>query len=383
VKIVGVVLALVFAALLVAGVVPRLRDARELQAESASVRATPEVMVVTVKRSGPTSAFVLPGSIEALHTSPLYARTSGYVTKWTADIGAHVTAGEMLAEIESPEIDQQAEQAKASLGQLHANLNLSKQTLDRWLALVKDSAVTQQEVDVNQAAYDAAVANLKAGEANYQHLVELQRFERVVAPFSGVVTSRSVDVGNLVTAGATLGSTGSTASARPLFTVSGTDTVRIYVDVPQSAMSLVQPGAHVDVLVREIPNRVFRGTVARNARALDAASRTLLTEIQIPNKSGVLVPGMYVQVKFEITNATPPLLIPANTLVVRSDGPQVAIVGPSNTVHYSRLELGRDFGDQVEVVAGIDDGAQLVVNPSDNVREGVTVRVLAPVGDTK
>jgi RND family efflux transporter MFP subunit len=383
VKIVGVVLALVFAGLIIAGIVPRLRDARELQAESASVHSTPQVTVVTVKRSGPTSALVLPGSIEALHTSPIYARTTGYVTRWTADIGAHVTAGEMLAEIESPEIDQQAEQAKASLGQLHANLNLSKQTLDRWLSLAKDSAVTQQEVDVNQAAYDAAVANLKAGEANYQHLVELQRFERVVAPFSGVVTSRGVDVGNLVNAGATLGATGSSTSGRPLFTVSGTDTVRIYVDVPQSAMSLVQPGAHVDVLVRELPNRVFRGTVARNARALDAASRTLLTEIQIPNQTGVLVPGMYVQVKFEITSASPPLLVPANTLVVRSDGPQVAVVGPNNTVHYRKLELGRDYGNQVEVVTGIDDGAQLVVNPSDEIREGVTVRILAPVTDTK
>jgi RND family efflux transporter MFP subunit len=165
--------------------------------------------------------------------------------------------------------------------------------------------------------------------------------------------------------------------------VSGTDTVRIYVDVPQSAMSLVQPGAHVDVLVRELPNRVFRGTVARNARALDAASRTLLTEIQIPNQTGVLVPGMYVQVKFEITNASPPLLVPANTLVVRSDGPQVAVVGSNNTVHYRKLELGRDYGNQVEVVTGIDDGAQLVVNPSDDIREGVTVRILAPVSDTK
>ena len=382
-KIAGVVLALLFAALIIAGVVPRLRDAHELDAEAAAVHSTPAVIVVTAKRSGPTSALVLPGSIEALHVSPIYARTNGYVTKWTHDIGAHVTSGELLALIESPEIDQQVVQASANLGQLRANLNLSKQTLDRWLTLVKDSAVTQQEVDVNQAAYDAAVANLKAGEANYQHLIELQRFERVVAPFSGVVTSRSVDVGNLVTAGATLGSTGSTASARPLFTVSGTDTVRIYVDVPQSAMSLVQPGAHVDVLVRELPNRVFRGTVARNARALDAASRTLLTEIQIPNQSGVLVPGMYVEVKFEITSATPPILVPANTLIVGSDGAQVAVVGPDKTVHYHKLELGRDFGDKVEVVAGLDDGAQLIVNPSDEIRDGVSVRILAPVADSK
>jgi RND family efflux transporter MFP subunit len=381
-KIIGATIAVLFAALIVIGVIPRLRDARELHAESASVHGTVEVTVVTVKRASPNSDIVLPGSIEALHESPIYARTTGYVTKWTTDIGAHVSTGQLLAQIQSPEIDQQSDQAKADLGQLRANLTLSKRTADRWVLLAHDSVVTPQEVDEKQAAYDAAVANLASGEANYQRLVELQRFERVTAPFSGVVTSRSVDVGNLVTAGATLGGTG-TASARPLFTVAGTDTVRVYVNVPQSAMSLVQAGAEADVLVRELSGGIFHGRVARNARALDAASRTLLTEVQIPNPKGVLLPGMYVQVRFAITNAAPPLVIPANTLVIRSDGPQVALVRPDHTVHYQKVELGRDFGDQVEVTAGLDSDAQLVVNPSDEIREGVEVRVLPAVGDTK
>jgi RND family efflux transporter MFP subunit len=381
-KIIGATIAVLFAALIVIGVIPRLRDARELHAESASVHGTVEVTVVTVKRASPNSDIVLPGSIEALHESPIYARTTGYVTKWTTDIGAHVSTGQLLAQIQSPEIDQQSDQAKADLGQLRANLTLSKRTADRWVLLAHDSVVTPQEVDEKQAAYDAAVANLASGEANYQRLVELQRFERVTAPFSGVVTSRSVDVGNLVTAGATLGGTG-TASARPLFTVAGTDTVRVYVNVPQSAMSLVQAGAEADVLVRELSGGIFHGRVARNARALDAASRTLLTEVQIPNPKGVLLPGMYVQVRFAITNAAPPLVIPANTLVIRSDGPQVALVRPDHTVHYQKVELGRDFGDQVEVAAGLDSDAQLVVNPSDEIREGVEVRVLPAVGDTK
>jgi RND family efflux transporter MFP subunit len=381
-KIIGATIAVLFAALIVIGVIPRLRDARELHAESASVHGTVEVTVVTVKRASPNSDIVLPGSIEALHESPIYARTTGYVTKWTTDIGAHVSTGQLLAQIQSPEIDQQSDQAKADLGQLRANLTLSKRTADRWVLLAHDSVVTPQEVDEKQAAYDAAVANLASGEANYQRLVELQRFERVTAPFSGVVTSRSVDVGNLVTAGATLGGTG-TASARPLFTVAGTDTVRVYVNVPQSAMSLVQAGAEADVLVRELPGGIFHGRIARNARALDAASRTLLTEVQIPNPKGVLLPGMYVQVRFAITNAAPPLVIPANTLVIRSDGPQVALVRPDHTVHYQKVELGRDFGDQVEVAAGLDSDAQLVVNPSDEIREGVEVRVLPAVGDTK
>jgi RND family efflux transporter MFP subunit len=373
-------LVLLFAALLVAGILPRVHEARELDAESSSVLADPEVTVVTVARSGPTSDLVLPGSIEALHESPIYARTAGYVKEWSTDIGAHVTHGQLLALIESPEIDRQTEQAQADLGQLRANINLAKQTLDRWLAMSKDSVVTAQEVDEKQAAYDAAVANLASGEANYQRLIELQRFEHVVAPFDGVVIARTVDVGDLVTAGATLGATG-TASAKPLFSVAGTDTVRVYVDVPQSAIELVQPGARVDVLVRELPDKVFHGTVARNAHALDAASRTLLTEVQIPNPRGSLLPGMYVDVRFVIKADKPPLVIPANTLVIRSDGPQVAVVQSNHRIHYQKIELGRDYGDHVEVTAGLGDRAQLVVNPSDDVREGVLVRVLPPVDD--
>jgi RND family efflux transporter MFP subunit len=293
---------------------------------------------------------------------------------------SRVSAGQLLAQIQSPEIDQQSEQAKADLGQLRANLNLAKRTVDRWVLLARDSVVTPQEVDEKQAAYDAAVANLASGDANYKRLEQLQSFERVTAPFAGVVTSRSVDVGNLVSAGATLGGTGS-ASGRPLFTVAGTDTVRVYVNVPQSAINLVKHGASADILVRELPASVFRGIVARNARALDAASRTLLTEVQIPNPKGVLLPGMYVEVRFAVTDSSPPLIIPANTLVIRTDGPQVALVRPNNTVHYQKVELGRDYGDRVEVVGGLDGDAKLVVNPTDDIREGVEVRVLPPVSD--
>jgi RND family efflux transporter MFP subunit len=379
-KLAGGVIATVFIVLIVAGIVPRVRDARELRAETASVHGTIEVTVVPAKRAGATSDLVLPGSIESLHESPIYARTAGYVERWTTDIGARVSAGQLLAQIQSPEIDQQSEQAKADLGQLRANLNLAKRTADRWVLLARDSVVTPQEVDEKQAAYDAAVANLASGEANYKRLEQLQSFERVTAPFAGVVTSRSVDVGNLVSAGATLGGTGS-ATGRPLFTVAGTDTVRVYVNVPQSAINLVQHGASADILVRELPGSAFRGIVARNARALDAASRTLLTEVQIPNPKGVLLPGMYVEVRFAVTDSSPPLIIPANTLVIRTDGPQVAIVRPNNTVHYQKIELGRDYGDRVEVVTGLDSDAKLVVNPTDDIREGVEVRVLPPVSD--
>jgi RND family efflux transporter MFP subunit len=372
--VIGVV-ALLLAGLLAVGIIPRISRSRELEAEFSSVNAPPLVNTVVVKRAGPTSNLELPGSIEGLHEAPLYARSSGYVARWLTDIGARVKTGQLLAQIESPEIDQQASQAKADLAQLEANLTLAKRTLDRWKELAHDSVVTELDVDTRQAAFDVAKANLTAGQAAYQRLAELQRFERVTAPFDGVVTARNVDIGTLVAAG--------TTSAKPLFSVARTDTVRIYVDVPQSALTMVQAGAKVDVLVRELPNGVFPGAVARNARALDAASRTLLTEVQIANPKGVLLPGMFANVRFQVTNPTPAVLIPANTLVVRTEGPQAAVIGPKNVVHYQKLELGRDFGNQVEVVGGLQDGDKLVVNPSDEVRDGVTVRVLPPVDDQR
>jgi len=367
--------ALVLAALLAFGIIPRVQRSRELEAESASVHSVPKVNVVTVGKAAPTSQLALPGSIEAMHEAPLYARTAGYIARWTTDIGAYVKEGQLMAQIESPEVDHQVDQAKADLGQLQANLDLAKRTLDRWQALAHDSVVTALDVDTKQAAYDAAEGNLRAGQANYHRLLQLQDYERVVAPFSGVVTSRTIDNGMLIDAGAT--------SSKPLFTVAGTDTVRVYVDVPQSAMAMVQPGQKAIVVIRELPQTAFEGTVVRNARALDAASRTLLTEVQIANPKRLLLPGMYAEVRFQIKTDGQTLVIPANALVVRTEGPEAAVVKSDNTVHYQKLELGRDFGTEVEITSGLDEGTRVVVNPSDDIREGVAVTVLSPVGDTK
>jgi RND family efflux transporter MFP subunit len=367
--------ALVLAALLAVGIIPRLERSRELEAEAASVHSLPKVNVVTVVKAAPTSQLALPGSIEAMHEAPIYARTSGYIARWTTDIGARVTEGQLMAQIESPEVDHQVDQAKADLIQLQANLDLAKRTLDRWQSLARDSVVTALDVDTKQATYDAAAGNLRSGQANYRRLVQLQEYERVLAPFSGVVTSRTIDNGMLIDAGA--------ASSKPLFTVSGTDTVRVYVDVPQSAMAMVQPGQKATVVIRELPQDAFEGAVVRNARALDAASRTLLTEIQIPNPKRVLLPGMYAEVRFQIKTDGQTLVIPANALVVRTEGPEAAVVKSDNTVHYQKLELGRDFGTEVEITSGLDEGTRVVVNPSDDIREGVAVTVLSPVGDTK
>ena len=367
--------ALVLAALLAFGIIPRVQRSRELEAESASVHSVPKVNVVTVGKAAPTSQLALPGSIEAMHEAPLYARTPGYIARWTTDIGAYVTAGQLMAQIESPEVDHQVDQAKADLIQLQANLDLAKHTLDRWQALAHDSVVTALDVDTKQATYDAAEGNLRSGQANYRRLLQLQDYERVVAPFAGVVTSRTIDNGMLIDAGA--------ASSKPLFTVAGTDTVRVYVDVPQSAMAMVQPGQKAIVVIRELPQTAFEGTVVRNARALDAASRTLLTEVQIVNPKRLLLPGMYAEVRFQIKGDGQTLLIPANALVVRTEGPEAAVVKSDNTVHYQKLELGRDFGTEVEITGGLDEGTRVVVNPSDDIREGVAVTVLSPVGDAK
>jgi RND family efflux transporter MFP subunit len=377
----GLVVAGIFALLLIIGILPRLRAAHDLDAEGAAVHQAPPVAVVVVHQAPPVADLLLPGSLEPLHEAAIYARTTGYVTRWMTDIGAHVQAGQLMALIETPELDQQADQAKAALGQLRADSALAKANLDRWKSLYKDTVVTQQELETRDATYSDAVANLGAGLANYQRLVALRGFERVTAPFRGVVTSRGLDIGMLVTDGATLGA-GGTASARPLFSIAGTDTVRVYVNVPEDVLPLVYPGEAAEVLVQAVPNGVFQGVVTRSAHALDAASRTLLTEVQVPNPKGVLLPGMYAQVHFRIQRDHPPLIIQANTLVIRPDGPQVAVVGPDHVVHFQKIELGRDYGNSVEITSGVADGASVVVNPSDDIHDGLRVRVLPSATET-
>ncbi len=372
---------LIFAGLLTVGLVPRLRQMRELKAEQSAAYSTPAVAVITVKRAEATTDLALPGSLEALHEAAIYARTAGYVVRWVPDIGARVQAGQLMARIEAPELDRQTDQARSALGQLRANLAQASSDLRKWKELARDSVVTAQELEQHQTAYDAAAANLAAGEADYHRLQDLQQYERVTAPFTGVVTSRSLDVGMLVTDGATMGATG-TSSARPLFSVARTDTVRVYVNVPEDAIALAQPGGGAEVLVQSFPKESFHGLVVRNARAVDAASRTLLTEVQIPNPKARLLPGMYATVRFVIRRDNPPLIIPANALVIRADGPQVAVVGRDNRVHFQKVDLGRDFGSSVEITDGIDDGATLVVNPSDDIHDGSVVRLLPNVKET-
>jgi RND family efflux transporter MFP subunit len=334
---------------------------------------------------------VLPGNIQAITEAPVLARASGYIKSRTADIGDKVKEGQLLAEIDAPELDQQVRQARASvdqtgaaLEQANANLvqgqtneRLYKTTAERWQALVAKGAVSRQDNDTYQAQYQAQVANVQAlgkavnvaksnvgaAEANLQRLMEMQRYVHVLAPFAGVITQRNVDVGALVNEGNTL-----------LYRISQTGKLRIYVNVPQSDAGAVKIGQPAKITITDLAGHVFAGTVTRTADALDSASRTLLVEIQVPNEKGLLLPGMYAQVNFTTPRAEPPLLIKGDALIVRSSGPQVAVVKEDKSIHFQPVTLGRDYGDKIEILSGLNPGEQLAVNPGDNIQEGVKVR---------
>ena len=374
----------VLVGLLAVGVAPRLRRNAELAAASTEVktRALP-VNVVTVRRAPVTTELLLPGNIQAFQDTLIYARTTGYLRRWLVQIGDRVQAGQLLAEVESPEVDQELRQAQANLAQARANLLQVQATLElarvsalRWKNLVQQHAVSQQDADVQQSTFEArkadvqaAQATINSNQANVQRLLELQGFERVVAPFAGVITARNAEVGALITAGGS-------PTSKELFRIAQIDPLRIYVSVPQTFVTVLQVGQHAGIVVRELPQQSFTGTVTRTANALDPASRTLLTEVQLPNPEGRLLPGMYVQVQFALARPNPPLLVPANAFIVRTDGPQVALVSAEHTVHYQKIEVGRDYGNEVEVTAGLEDNAVVVANPTDDIREGVVVQPL-------
>ncbi|HTA73392.1 MAG TPA: efflux RND transporter periplasmic adaptor subunit [Gemmatimonadaceae bacterium] len=365
---------LVAVALLVGGL-PRIARARRLAA-AASARSASAVgvLVATVHRAAASSDLALPGTVEALHEASVYAQTAGYVKRWTVDMGAHVKSGQVMAQISTPEVDQQLEAARATLARAQATLLLNRTNLVRWKDLVRDSAVSKLELDEHQAAFDDANAAVMADEADVRRLSALQQFSYIVAPFSGVVTSRSLDVGQYVSAASAGPAT--SGIGRGLYTLAQIDTVRLLVNVPQSVSSAIVVGQHAAVSVAERPGRTFTGTVSRTSEALDPASRTLLVEVRILNTDGALVPGLYADVHFQVDRSAAPLLVTANALVTRSDGPQVVEVRADSTAHFAPIRLGRDYGSEVELTDGVTEGATVVVNPSDDVIEGARLRVV-------
>ena len=365
------------AALIGAAVLPGLLASPPSHAQAtanAAVDKDPSRLTVTVisaARSKPIVDLALPGTMLPIQETPIYARTNGYVKRFMFDMGAHVKAGALLAEIETPEIDRELKQAIANLEQARANRELARTTAERWKAVLKDNAVAPQEVDEKVGAYEARKADVAAAEANVQRLRELKQFERVVAPFDGTITLRSIEVGQLVGAG-------NPDPTRLMFKLAKTDTLRLFVNVPQSHVRLVQVGQPVEIVLREYPDHPFAAKVVRTAGALDPLSKTMLTEVQVPNDKGELVAGMYAQVRFALQQSSPAIVIPANTLIVRPDGPQVATVH-DGAVHFRKIKLGRDFGQTIEVISGLQEKELIVTNPSDSIVEGVAVKtVMAP-----
>jgi RND family efflux transporter MFP subunit len=392
---------LVLAGLLALGYWPRAARSRNVAAAvQSNQHALPSVTVVLVKAGPSETALELPGNIQALMETGLFARADGYIKQRMADIGDRVKSGQLLAEVESPELDQQIREAQAtlqrtrsgvrqteaSLSQTKANLGLAEITSQRWLALVNKGVLSKQDGDEKQAALearkaDAAAAeaavqaareNVTANEATVQRLLELQLFRQVRAPFAGVITVRNIDVGSLVSAG-------SSSSLRELFRLAQIDTLRVFVNVPQGEVAGIEPGMSCSVEVAEFRSKKFEGKVTRTANALDTASRTLLTEIQVANPSRVLLPGMYATVRFQIRRVQPPLLIPSAAFRNTQKGPMVALLREGSSVHMQPVKLGRDYGAQIEVIEGLKAGQKLITNWTDEVKEGIKVKpVVAP-----
>jgi RND family efflux transporter MFP subunit len=374
-----------------AGYIPLQKRNAAIQAEAHEQEvALPRAEVIEVGLSSAKSELRLPGNIQAATEAPILARADGYIRTRMVDIGDRVRAGQPLAEIEAPELDQQVSQAKANLEQARAaldqaqanyeqgkaNLQMARVTADRWSKLAEQGVVSRQENDQYQTQAQSQAANVQAlekaiaaqrssiaaAEANVARLNDVQNYRIVKAPFDGVITLRNVDVGALVNAGNTL-----------LFRVAQTATLRIYINVPQSNASSIRPGQIARLSVANLPGRHFAGTVARTANSLDPTSRTMLVEIQVPNPDGALLPGMYAQIDLTSARANAPLLIPGDALVVRGEGTLVALVRPDHTVHLQKIVIGRDYGDRLEVVGGLQVGDLIIPNPSDLAREGIKV----------
>lgn len=349
------------------GGVPRLL-ARNQVAHQTAALSRPTVSVVTPTRAPAQQMLVLPGDIQAYQRAGIYARTSGYLKRWYADIGTHVTRGQLLAEIEAPEVDAQLDQARSDAAMAAANYEIAKVTAARWQDMLQKNAVSRQSAEENVSLMKAKQATLAAAQANVKRLEQLQSYEKVYAPFDGVVTVRNVDVGALIDAG-------NSGPPAALFELAQTGRLRIFVNVPQNDAPYVVPGTQAQLMLSQYPGRTFEGTVARTAGAIDPRNRTLRVEIDLDNPDDSLLPGAFAQVKLALNTASPGLSLPTNALLFRPQGVQVAVVDASGVVRLHAVALGRDFGTRVEIRSGLQGDEQVVVNPSDAISTGQAVRI--------
>ena len=359
---------LIVVAVVISGIVPRVRARATLRNETNQL-AVPAVIVVKPKPSSPGQEVILPANVQAYRDAPIYARTNGYLKRWYVDIGSKVKEGQLLAEIDTPEVNQQLRQARADLATSQANLNLSKITADRYEGLLKTDSVSKQESDNAAGDYAAKQASLQSAQANVKRLEELQSFQKIYAPFSGVITARNTDIGALIDSG----SSGGTRTE--LFHIVQADKLRVYVSVPQVYSQAAKPGLIANLTLSEFPGRPFQGKLVRTANAIDPTSRTLLVEIAVDNPTGQLFTGSYAEVHLKLPTPTSSLILPVNTLLFRSEGLRVATVGSDQRVSLKAITLGHDFGSEVEVIAGLNGDENVIVNPPDSVAAGETVRV--------
>ena len=418
----GVLLLLV---LLVIGILPRLKRQTELTATARETQPTlPLVTLVTPHQAPATSELLLPATTQAIQETIIYARQGGYVRRWYAGMGQTVKAGQLLAEIEAPETNQQLnvaqqeateaeqtttqarsefsqsqaalEQAQAALKQTRTNLELARVNLERSKTLVAEGVVSRQDTDDKQAHFDARQADVEAAQAtirerqaavkaqqsaidsrqagfnarqaNVQRLVEMHSFQKVIAPYAGVITARNVEVGVLINAN------GSPANGNGLYRIAKMETIRIFTNVPQTYLAVMQRGLPTEIIVKELPQRAFKGNVIGTSHSIDPVTRTLMVEVRVPNRDQQLLPGMSVQVKFVLPTQHRGVIIPATALVVNSEGTQVMLMRPDQTVHLQKIEVGRDLGKEIEIIAGLQGDESIISNPNDSLHEGTRVQ---------
>jgi RND family efflux transporter MFP subunit len=374
-----VVVLLVAAALAVFGILRRRHSNANLT-KYTTANAAPQVSLQEPKLQQNASEIVLPGNMQAFTLAPIYARTTGYVKVWYHDIGSRVKKGELLAVIETPELDQQLASAKADLATASSNAHLANTTAERYKDLVSSSAVSQQDTDNAVSQLQSRNTEVASAAANVRRLEELVSFERIVAPFDGVITARNIDVGQLISADGSTNTAGAgtVRSNREIFDISAINTLRVFVNVPQIYAPDAKKGVTATLTLPQYPGRAFKGKLVRTSDSVDPATRTLLAEVDVENRSGELLPGSYTQVHLNVSRAAPALIVPVSALILEPDGLHIATVDDNHHAHILRVTPGRDFGATVEILSGLSEGQPVISNPPDSLTEGEEVRVVQP-----